>query len=100
MGGRGISLLFSGFEQISSIQEIDRKLENYQPGSMVVVTGVKRNQADGGILVQIFSVESFIPEEVGHLSTLASEYSHFQVLPFIPRLEHFARRTIKESQTQ
>ena len=82
---REILLLFSGFEQISSIQEIDRKLENYQPGSKVVVTGVKRNQADGGILVQIFSVESFSPQEV---------------LPFIPRLEHFARRTIKESQTQ
>ena len=82
---REILLLFSGFEQISSIQEIDRKLENYQPGSKVVVTGVKRNQADGGLLVQIFSVESFSPQEV---------------LPFIPRLEHFARRTIKESQTQ
>ena len=74
---------------------------DYQTGAMVVVTGVKRNQADGGLLVQIFNVESFIPEEVGPGSCqLVSLIKHFQVLPFIPRLEHFARRTIKESQTQ
>ena len=61
----------------NSIQEIDRKLEDYKPGAMVVVTGVKRNQADGGLLVQIFSVESFVPDEVG-----AGSYQLVQSLLF------------------
>ena len=57
--------LFREPKKFPSIQEIDRKLEDYKPGAMVVVTGVRRNQADGGLFVQIFSMESFVPDEVG-----------------------------------
>ena len=55
-----------------SLQEIDRKLENYQPGATLVVTGVRRNQADGGLLVQIFNVESFVPDEVSRVELTGS----------------------------
>ena len=33
---------------------------------------MKRNQAEGGILVQVFSVETFNPEEVGPLTGIIS----------------------------
>jgi len=62
-------------------QEVDRKLDSFKPGDLVLVTGVKRCQA--GDPVQAVKVELFNPDEV---------------LPYIGRLEHFARIAINEKQ--
>ena len=49
-------------------QEIDRKLENFKPGDLVVATGVKRSEAED--LVQIFKLEHFNSDEVGNSQTV------------------------------
>ena len=58
-------------------QEVDRRLGEFRPGESVVVTGVVR----AGDVVQAVEVETFDPDTV---------------LPYISRLEYFARRALQQ----
>ena len=59
-------------------QEIDRKLMTIKEGDSVVVTG--RIDSNSSVHLQIFTAESFVPE---------------QVEPFLSRLENFAIRSLR-----